>query len=274
MNRFPVTVLLLSLLPLYSAAQVPALFDSHSHFKQEDAGVFSHKQVVAMMDRENISHMVLVGQPPELVQSLYRAAPDRIIPFLGLYEDDSDKADWMRDESLPARLQLKLAAGHYEGIGEIHLFADNRQSPVFKNILELASQNSLPVLFHGDAEVVEQIFTWYPELTVIWAHLGTKPEAGLLRNMLSRYPQTLYIDTSVRDERILVEGRLVPDFRQLFMDYPDRFLVAIDTFYTPRWESIGDVAAMIRTWLDQLPEAVANKLAHENARRLFARQPD
>jgi hypothetical protein len=262
---------LLTLLPFTASAQGSVLFDSHSHFKQEDAATFSHTQIVAKMDRENISHMVLVGQPAELIQPLYRFAPERIIPFLGLYDDDSDKAEWMFDTALPSRLRQQLAEGHYEGIGEIHLFTDHRHSPVFREILALASQHSLPVLFHGDAEVVDQIFTWHPELVVIWAHLGTKPEPDLLRIMLRRYPQNLYIDTSVRDERILVDGLIMPAFHQLFMDYPDRFLVAIDTFYTPRWQALGDVATSIRAWLTQLPESVAQKLAHDNARQLFGR---
>jgi len=245
------------------------LFDSHSHYKTEDAQVFTPEEILARMDQENITHMVIVGEPPDRVQQLYQVAPLRIVPFLGLYESYQDKADWMQNPLLPQQLELLLKAGHYQGIGEIHLFKKDRHNENFRAILGLADKYDLAVLFHGDAEVVEQIFESFPEMTVIWAHLGTMPHPVLLARMLKRFPDNLYVDTSVRDKMIMRNGALLPQWRDFFIAYADRILVGIDTFYTPRWENIDKVTRDIRYWLSFLPEPVARKLAYENARKLF-----
>jgi len=256
--------------PVFAAGALP-LFDSHSHYRTEDAGVYDAKDIIDIMDRENITHMVIVGEPPERVQSLYKQAPLRIIPFLGLYESYKGKSDWMHNDQLPSKLEELLKKGEYKGIGEIHLFKKHRNNKNFKDILGLADKYDLPVLFHGDAEVVDQIFKMYPEMIVIWAHLGTKPFPALLKRMLNRYPHNLYIDTSVRDEMIVRNEKLVPQWREFFISYSNRVLVGIDTFYTPRWENIDKVTRRIRHWLSFLPEPVARKLAYENARKLFLR---
>jgi len=252
----------------FSAGVLP-LFDSHSHYKTDDAAIFSPEQILAIMDRENITHMVIVGEPPDRVQQLYKVAPSRIIPFLGLYESYKDKANWMHDPHLPHKLEQLLGEGHYRGIGEIHLFRKDRDNNNFQAILSLADKYKLPVLFHGDAEVVDQIFKLFPEMNVIWAHLGTMPHPALLTRMLRRYPDHLYIDTSVRDNMIMKVNRLSPEWSDFFIAHADRILVGIDTFYTPRWKNIDKVTRRIRDWLSFLPEPVAKKLAYENAHKLF-----
>jgi hypothetical protein len=272
-SRKSLTVFLLccSFYSVAFAFQPLPLFDSHSHYKTEDARVYDGKDILAMMDRENITHMVIVGEPPQRVQSLYKLAPLRIIPFLGLYESYKGKSDWMHNDQLPTKLEELLKKDEYMGIGEIHLFKKDRDNKNFKDLLGLADKYDLPVLFHGDAEVVDQVFKMYPEMTVIWAHLGTKPAPSLLKRMLKRYPEKLYIDTSVRDEMIMRNNKLLPQWKDLFISYSDRVLIGIDTFYTPRWENIDKVTQRIRHWLSFLPEPVARKLAYENAQKLFFR---
>lgn len=245
------------------------IFDSHSHYKSADAAALSGQDVLSIMDRENISHMVIVGEPPDRVQQLYRLAPERIIPFLGLYDSYHQKAHWILDPDLPGRLESYLKAGHYKGIGEIHLFKQNRENKNFRRVLWLADKHNLPVLFHGDAEVVDQIFKEFPGLKVIWAHLGTIPEPALLKRMLKRYGEKLYVDTSVRDLRIMGSEGITPKWKSFFVEHADQVMVGIDTFYTPRWKNINQVTSKIRTWLAELPEPVARKLAHENAMKLF-----
>lgn len=155
------------------------------------------------------------------------------------------------------------------GVGEIHLFREHHENPVFKRLVMLAKRYQLPLLIHGDREIIEQVFDWYPQATVIWAHLGTIPEPALVSLMLKKYPHSLYIDTSVRDFRFLKNGKLKPRWRAFFIEHADRLLVAIDTYRTRRWLEMPEVTNTIRTWLNQLPENVALKLAHGNARKLF-----
>jgi hypothetical protein len=88
--------------------------------------------------------------------------------------------------------------------------------------------------------------------------------------MLDRYPQQLWIDTSVRDERIAPGGRLLPEWRALFERHPDRFVAAVDAYSLNRWQQYEAVVGQIRAWIGTLPEPLRSKLLHDNAARLFA----
>jgi hypothetical protein len=45
-----------------------------------------------------------------------------------------------------------LAAGPWRGVGELHIFAPHRHSPVFRRIAESAARRGLPLQIHGNAE--------------------------------------------------------------------------------------------------------------------------
>ena len=167
------------------------IFDSHSHFKSEEAGEFSPADIVALLDQQTIERMVIVGEPADRAMSLYRYAPERFVPFLGLYRSYREKGSWMFDAALPARLRSQLEQGNYAGIGEVHIFAPQINSPVFKEVVALADEYDLPLLLHGDAAAIDRVFKWFPDMQIIWAHLGTQPQAGVIHEMLNRYPESL-----------------------------------------------------------------------------------
>jgi hypothetical protein len=263
----PLVFLFLTLPGLGLAEEMP-VFDAHSHYKTEDAAEFSPDDVIRIMDENNISFMVIVGEPPGRALELSQKSSGRIIPLLGLYQTHRDKANWMHDAELPGRLKSKLQQGNYQGIGEIHIFEPDKKNPNFKKILELAYENNLPVLLHGDRHVVQQAFEWFPELIVVWAHLGEDPDTDMLGEMLMSYPN-LYVDTSVRDVLIIKDGMLLPGWKELFVRFSGRFMVAIDTYYTPRWGKIDEVTGFIRSLLSELPHEVARQLAYENAMHVY-----
>ncbi len=259
----------LSLWPLLPFAATDPLIDAHLHYTGVDAAERPPEEIIALFDRHQIAAAVVSGQPQWAVEALYRAAPERILPFLSLYRGPADKASWMQDPGLPARLSEALSSGIYRGIGEIHIFAKDRESPVLAALVDIAAEQDLMLQVHGDAAVIETIFAQAPEVTVLWAHLGTDPRPQVLAPMLARYPR-LFIDTSVRDERFVDDqGRLWQQWRRFFIAHQDRVLVGVDTYWTPRWRRFSEVAARIRAWLDQLPPDVAAGLAYGNAARLF-----
>ncbi len=250
----------------------PPMIDVHLHYTGVDAAELSPEQIIALFDRNLITAAVVSGQPPWAVEALHRAAPDRILPFLSVYRGPADKADWMHDPGLPRRVLEALRSGIYRGIGEIHIFAKDRESPVLAALVAIATEQELILQVHGDAAVIEAIFAQAPKLTVLWAHLGTDPRPQVLAPLLARYPR-LFVDTSVRDERFVDEqGWLRPQWRRFFIAYQDQVLVGVDTYWTPRWHRFSEVAARIRSWLEQLPQDVAARLAYDNAARLFGLQ--
>lgn len=248
---------------------LPPMIDAHAHYTATDAAALSPAEVLARLDAAGVSRLVVSGSPPELAQRLAKHAPSRVIPLLGIYGTGLDKANWMHDGNLPKVVAAQLDAGTWAGIGELHLFAKDAHSPVFTELVRMAEARELVLMIHGDAKVVSRAFELAPGVRVLWAHLGTEPKPALLAGMLARYPNTLWIDTSVRDERIAPKGKLLPAWRNLFMRYPDRFMAAVDTFSVNRWQQYGAVTAQIRTWMEPLPESVKSRLLHDNAARLF-----
>lgn len=259
----------LLVMPLTAQSGLP-IFDSHLHYGGEDVANFSPAQIIDIFDDNNIAYALVSSTPNDGTEKLYRKAPQRIIPFLGLYKKLEDKRDWMWDESVVPRVKEALTLGIYRGIGELHIFAKDRKSPVLKEIVSIASSKGLMLQVHGDAEILDEIFQIAPNVTVLWAHMGTRPEADYLRQVLERHSQNLYIDTTVRDRQLLGEhDQLSSEWRQLFIDYQDRFTVGVDTFSVNRWNTFAEVTQQIRQWLSQLPDSVAHKLAYGNAYGLF-----
>ena len=252
-----------------ASLDMPAMIDAHAHYSEPDAAAFSPEAVLAKLDAAGVRRLVVTSSPPGLAQRLVQHAPGRVIPLLGVYGPDVDKANWMHDAALPDRVAAWLAEGTWAGIGELHLFANEAANPVFARLVRMADERRLVLMIHGDAEVVDQVFELAPGARVLWAHLGTRPEPELLGRMLARYGDRLWIDTSVRDERIAPRGRLLAVWRALFERYPDRFVVGVDTFSVNRWQHYEAVAGQIRAWVDTLPQPLKNNLLHDNAARLF-----
>ncbi|WP_158675321.1 amidohydrolase family protein [Thiohalobacter thiocyanaticus] len=256
----------LLLAPALSAAQ--QLVDTHLHYDAAYARAFPPGEVVDLLERNRISHALVTGIPPRQVRVLHEADPQRILPLLGVYRKPADRTDWYADAELPGRVERQLKSGPWRGIGELHIFAADRRSPVLRRLAELAVAHELPLLLHADPAVVDTLYETVPGVTLIWAHAGTYPYPDLLADYLERYPR-LHVDLSVRDGRIAPEGELAPDWYRLLVEYPDRFLLGVDTFSLARWQDYDRVVAGIRQWLAQLPPEVLERLARGNAARLF-----
>jgi predicted TIM-barrel fold metal-dependent hydrolase len=268
-RRFVVVLGWLASAAAIADTPLPAMIDAHAHYSAPDAAALPPEAVLARLDAAGVERMVVTSSPPLLARDLYRRMPHRVIPLLGVYESDLHKGNWVWDAGLPARVEAALDDGEWAGIGELHLFARDAQQPVFAQLVQLAARHGLVLMIHGDVEVIERAFAIAPEVRVLWAHLGTEPQPEVLAAMLARYPDALWIDTSVRDERIAPEGTLIPAWRLLFERFPERFVVAVDTFSVNRWQHYEAVVAQIRNWVDPLPQPLRDNLLHDNAARLF-----
>lgn len=269
-------LLAFGLLPVAAAAnstepKTYPLWDAHSHYSLEDSQHFSQSQIIGILDQNKVEKILITGTPNSGTLKLLEFAPERVIAFLSVYRTKADKRDWMHRMQVVDEAKSAIATGRYQGIGELHIFAKDKKSPVLRGLVDLAVANDLPMLIHADAEVIDEVFAIQPTVRVLWAHLGTQPEIPLLSEMLAKYPQNLFIDTSVRDKQLLANGGLAPEWRQFLMAHQERLLVAIDTFSVNRWNTYHTVVADIQQWLGDLPPEVAQKLANGNAKRFFRR---
>ncbi len=276
-RRTPLLALLLWLpvsiaAPVSLAAFDGPLFDTHLHYNAAHVEALSPPAAAAALTEAGIERAVVSSRHDDLLEALMRAKPGGILPFLDIYATPDHKDTWMHDRGLPERIRARLDAGlktgAWRGIGELHLFADDRHAAVFTELLQIARTRDLPVMIHGDPAVIDRAYEVEPELTILWAHAGTFPIPALIRDYLSRYPK-LYVDLSMRSARLYGDGFMPLDWQDLLIDHADRFLVGADTFSHRRWLEVEQHVADIRAWLAQLPPDVARRIATENAHALF-----
>jgi len=268
-RRLP-QIFMLLLLPIYISAE--PIFDTHLHYSGQDTRQFSPRDIIDILARNEVHHAVVTSAPASHTLDLYHhALKDKrvnIIPLLGAYRDHGDKANWTKDLRLPERIEAALQQGKWQGIGELHIFANDRHSPVLRRIVELATAYKLPLLLHCDPAVIDSVYEISANQTVIWAHAGTFPYPELVADYLERYP-ALMVDLSVRDERIAPNGQISDEWYELFVKKPRRFMIGVDTFSTSRWHDFDKVVKTINQWLSQLPDDVAQQLRYSNASSLY-----
>lgn len=252
-------------------AQPLPIFDAHLHYDADHQAMVAPESAVDILDRNGIVAAVVTGRPPETALALREAAPQRIVPFLGVYQDRDDKENWHQDDDLPGRVEEQLDDGPWAGIGELHIFAEHRRNPVFGRMVDLAAERGLVLQMHCDPAVIDALFERQPDATVIWAHAGRYPYPPLLRDYLERYPG-LHIDLSTRDDRLGAQTGMDTAWQVLLMEHAGRFMVGVDTYSLGRWQSFGSVTEKTRSWLDALPRGVAKDIACGNAARLFDMQ--
>jgi hypothetical protein len=256
-----------------AAAYEGPLFDAHMHYNAAHVDTLAPEHVGRALADVGIERAVIITRHPGLAESAMHAAPGVILPFLDVYRTPSRKETWMHEADLPEwvrnRLDTGLATGSWRGIGELHLFADDRHATVFAELLSIARQHGLPVMIHGDPAVIDRAYEVEPEVLILWAHAGSFPYPPLIADYLTRYPG-LHVDLSMRSDRLNADGFMPLEWQNLLIEHSERFLIGADTFSARRWAELDRHASEIRSWLAQLPPDVADRIAHGNARRLFA----
>jgi hypothetical protein len=268
------------------------LFDAHLHYNEEafngSEGPHPLPDVLARMQRNGVRGIIANSRPNEGTKSLAQAPETRqagvaVVPFVRLYRNRADYTSWFRDEGIYEMVQSELArgtaAGPYRGLGEFHLYESaNANGPVARKLMTLAEEKDLAVLAHVDDAAIDLLMANTPsrgaKVRLIWAHtgIGGAPVARV-DQLLARYPR-LMGELSYRPGLTCEGGKLCPEWRQLLLKYPTRFLVGSDTWINQRWQSYDDTMTGYRTWLGDLPADIARRIAWENAAALFGlKQP-
>jgi len=203
----------------------------------------------------------------EGTQRLVAEAPDLVVPSLRPYRTRGDVSTWVRDDTVVAFLEDRLARQRYAAIGEFHLYGADADLPVPRRMVALAKQHGLVLHAHSDADAIERLFRQYPEARVLWAHSGfDRPEAVLA--MLKKH-RNLWCDLAFRSDQG-AGGKVPAEWRAAFAEFPDRFMVGTDTYTPERWHYIVEHANWSRAWLADLPAPLAERIAYRNADALFA----
>jgi hypothetical protein len=251
------------------------IFDAHLHYNWEPKPYYQLDEVLALFRKHRVTGILATSRPNTGTHALMDAqntakAPGlQVVPFIRPYRIRADIQTWFGDPASFDLVQEEFKRGYYRGIGEFHLSAKAAENEWVKKTVDFAVANNLYLHAHADDEAVEILMRHNPRARIIWAHTGFGLSGARVAAMLSKYPD-LWGELSYRSGITDGAGKLTPEWRALFERYPDRFLLGSDTWIAERWASYGDIMEGYRGWLAQLPAETAARIAHGNARALFA----
>ena len=257
--KFPPVFLLLACINAM-AADLP-IFDAHIHYSHDAWESVPPKEAIAILRKAGVKRALVSSSNDEGTQKLYAEAPDVIVPELRPYRSRGEIGTWARDETVITYLEQRLAKYRFVAIGEFHLYGADADLPVPRRMVELARKYGLMLHAHSDTDAIERLFRQWPEARILWAHSGFEQPAKV-REMLRRH-RNLWSDLAFRNDHGS-GGRVAPEWREAFVEFPDRFMVGTDSFTPERWHYIGEHARWSRAWLADLPKDLAEKIAWKN----------
>jgi hypothetical protein len=248
------------------AADLP-IFDAHLHYSHDALEILPTQDALALLRKAGVRRGMVSSSNDEGTQRLYAAAPELIVPELRPYRTRSDISTWVRDEGVAAYVEERLKKYKYVAIGEFHLYGADADLPVPRRMVQLAKQYRILLHAHSDADAVERLFRQDPEARILWAHAGfEQPER--VREMLRKH-KNLWCDLAFRTDHG-AGGKPPPEWREAFLEFPDRFMVGTDTYVAERWHYVPEHAAWSRAWLATLPADVAERIAYRNGEAMIA----
>jgi hypothetical protein len=254
-----------------AVAQEPLeIFDAHLHYNWEPKPHFAVEDVLALFKRHRVTGILANSRPNIGTHALVnaKAAGLWVVPFIRPYRVRADITGWMGDPSIFNLIQEEYQRGYYQGIGEFHLSGRAAANEWVKRTVDFSVEKSLFLHCHCDAEALEILFGHNAKARIVWAHTGFSLEPERVEALLNKHAQ-LWGELSYRSGITDSAGALRSVWRQLFERHSTRFLLGSDTWINERWASYGEIIAAYRQWLAQLPEPVARRIAHANARTLF-----
>jgi len=176
--------------------------------------------------------------------------------------------------------------------------------PLLLLLADIAAQHSLPIVLHTEAvpqdmplpaplksppnppalhaniDALGRLLAHNPRAKIIWAHAGSDNTGfrtpDICRGMLAAHPN-LYMEikvdpTSLGKNPPVADGKIKPDWLQLYKDFPDRFIIGSDQHYPEgkgpqRWQAAIQL-------LDQLPADLRAKIGMQNPLRIYDGKPD
>ena len=251
------------------SAQAPRpVIDVHIHYSQDAWRALPPAEAVKLLRQAGLRKAFVSSSSDDGTQMPLKAAPDLIVPVLRPYRRRGELATWVKDESIIAHVEGRLKANTYAGIGEFHAYGADADTAVMRRMVQLAKEYRIFLHAHSDADAVERMFKQNPEALVLWAHAGFE-QIDKVRAMVTKH-RTLWADVAHRNDHA-PSGKLDASWRQLFVDFPERFMVGTDTYTPERWHYVVEHANYSRKWLNQLPAELADNIAFRNAERLAAR---
>ncbi|MCK4742274.1 MAG: amidohydrolase family protein [Sulfuriflexus sp.] len=290
--RYLIYLLFLLNINITLADSLQPIADVHVHYKWSQTEVTTPQQAVDAMQRNSVVLAVIFGTPPELVLDVKPTDSLKIIYFFQPYIHPYLKPHWFLNKRAPEAVRKALASGIYKGVGEIHIsdgIGPRMDNVNFNRILQIAAEFDAPVNLHTNSSsprYMQRICSKHNKTRFIWAHAGGLQADGV-GELLSQC-DNVWVEFSARDHLKSVggipvadnEGNLAKGWLALMQRYPDKFMIGsdpiwpiteIDSWHTDDtgWQTVDEVYAFHRRWLNTLPRELGDKLRYQNAAKLF-----
>ncbi len=252
---------------LWKPTHEPPIFDAQVHYNQESWRSVSVEAILHTAKEMNVPWLLVSSLPNEGTWRLYQGDRDRVIPMMVPYRTRAERNTWFNDPKTLSYIESELDIIPYRGIGEFFLFDGQVDTPVVRGMIEIAQKRHLVLHARSDDNAIRQLFALGPGLRILWAHAGMFTPPGTVGEMLGRYPR-LWVEISHRGD-VAPNGKLSPEWREIMLLYPDRFLLGSGTYTTEYWYQFRYYFDKYRDWLKQLPPGPAERIAFRNGLELF-----
>jgi len=244
----------------------PPIFDAQMHYNREVKRVYKVSAINDAFDRHNVVGAFVSSIPNENTDQLWETNSNRVHRLFVPYRSREDREDWFNKPEIIPFMEQALASGRYEGIGEFHLVTGQVKTPVVARLVELAIEHNLLVSVHADDYAVEDLYALDPRLRVLWAHAGMVVQPKKIEPMLKKH-RTLWLELSHRN--VAPEGKIDSAWEDLFVRYPERFLIGTGAYSPESWYYFGLGLRHTRKWLALLPPHVSERIAWRNAQEML-----
>lgn len=272
--------------------------DTHS---QVDHKVVPLEKIISIMKQGGVSHTILSARGKlkgKDLQALALQYPERItlaVRTKGKFYD-SGSAKYYK------KLKAQVASRRFSAMAEVLLYHAKKgnKAPEYvvypedervRAALKYAIDNHWPFVIHIEfaalygeqkkqfMESLEAMLYQNPEHPFVLTHMGQlKPDE--CRQLIEKHKNINFhtgwtnpaaVSSSNQPWVNVFEGkRLVPEWHELFTQYPTRFVFALDNVFAEHWNSF--YIEQMEYWkkaMAELPVEVAHKIAHGNAERLW-----
>lgn len=177
----------------------------------------------------------------DLVLSRSPQQPLELLPFSMLSPNDKEIVQHFKDYRTKGMRGLKLINGHGD------YFVSSHQAiidpPGLRAVFKLCEKQKIPVLWHVNTHLYSKGFLRtlrdFPKLVIVNPHFGgyLTYAPSIVRQLLKTYPN-LYFDLSLGVDPVYLRRSFEDlsdrhqEWRQLFIDFSDRFLFGIDFVVT------------------------------------------
>lgn len=178
----------------------------------------------------------------------------------------------------PLFLLLADIAAKYDVPIDIHMEAVPQDMEMPERLQRMKNN---PRVVNGNIEAFKRLLSHNPRAKIVWAHAGWDNTGyrttELSKRLLEAHPN-LYMSIRVGPKSIASRptdesGKINPEWLELILEHPDRFMIGSDEFLMPQKRGGRHASATSITntvnLLSELPSDVAKKVGFENALKLY-----